>query len=147
MSAHTVPTIKSMMTPFPHSIDVDTPLLKAQEMMDTEGIRHLPVREKGELVGILSDRDINLALSIGMEHLKSEEITVRAAYSPNPYCVDVDTSIVKVLGQMVERHIGSALVLKKEKLVGIFTTTDACRKFKEFLEKQFNLIETDPEVA
>jgi CBS domain-containing protein len=35
---------------------------------------------------------------------------------------------------MAEHHIGSAVVTKNDKLVGIFTVTDACRALAEILE-------------
>jgi hypothetical protein len=38
---------------------------------------------------------------------------------------------------MAEYHIGSALILKQGKLVGIFTATDACRCFGEYLRALF----------
>ena len=37
---------------------------------------------------------------------------------------------------MAERHIGSALVTRGGKLVGIFTTTDACRALARVLHEQ-----------
>jgi CBS domain-containing protein len=35
---------------------------------------------------------------------------------------------------MAEHHIGSAIVIKNDKLVGIFTVTDACRALAEIIE-------------
>jgi CBS domain-containing protein len=35
---------------------------------------------------------------------------------------------------MAEHHIGSAIVTKNDKLVGIFTVTDACRALAEILD-------------
>jgi CBS domain-containing protein len=37
---------------------------------------------------------------------------------------------------MAERHLGSALVTRGGKLVGIFTTTDACRALARLLREQ-----------
>jgi CBS domain-containing protein len=38
-----------------------------------------------------------------------------------------------VAGTMAKRHIGSAIITKKEKLAGIFTSTDACRALAKLL--------------
>jgi hypothetical protein len=38
---------------------------------------------------------------------------------------------------MAERHIGSALVVKGEKLAGIFTATDAFRGFAQLLRTHY----------
>jgi CBS domain-containing protein len=36
---------------------------------------------------------------------------------------------------MADRHVGSALVTRGDKLVGIFTTTDACRALVRVLQE------------
>ena len=135
------------MTPFPYSIDIDSPLMDARELMDEHGIRHIPVREKGELVGVISERDIILGVSMLSEFLNRDDLMVRSAYTPAPYTVDINTNMNDVLTHMAERHIGSVLVLKEDKLVGIFTTTDACKKFAEFLEESFPVGDIDPDIA
>ncbi len=38
---------------------------------------------------------------------------------------------------MATERVGSALVLRGERIVGIFTTTDACRLFAEYLRRDF----------
>jgi hypothetical protein len=38
---------------------------------------------------------------------------------------------------MARHHIGSVLVVKRKKLAGIFTVTDACRSYGEFLRAMF----------
>jgi CBS domain-containing protein len=62
---------------------------------------------------------------------------VRDAYRPQPYVVDVSTQLDVVLDHMATHHIGSALVTKRGRLVGIFTATDACRKYCEHLRSLF----------
>ena len=44
------------------------------------------------------------------------------------------TPVAIVARTMAEHHIGSALVTKDGKLVGIFTVTDACRALARILE-------------
>jgi CBS-domain-containing membrane protein len=48
------------MTPFPWHVHLDDHLGHAREVMRERGIRHLPVTDDGELVGIVTDRDIGL---------------------------------------------------------------------------------------
>jgi hypothetical protein len=38
---------------------------------------------------------------------------------------------------MAEHHIGSAVVTRHGKLAGVFTSSDACIHFAEFLRDQF----------
>jgi hypothetical protein len=38
---------------------------------------------------------------------------------------------------MARRHIGSAIVMRRGKLAGIFTAVDACRILSEYLDALF----------
>ena len=50
------------MTPFPYSIGRGESILAARDMMNLHGIRHLPVMEDNRLIGVVTDRDIQLFL-------------------------------------------------------------------------------------
>ena len=52
------------------------------------------------------------------------------------YAVERDEPLDRVLAEMAERHIGSAVVTDGGKLVGVFTATDACRYFAEYLRSR-----------
>ena len=67
----------------------------------------------------------------------SGALRVRDLYMADPYIVSIDEPLDKVLLTMAERHIGSAIVTKAGKLVGIFTSVDACRIFGEYLQDRF----------
>lgn len=127
------PRIKSVMTPFPWSIDIDAPIDEARAFMRREHIRHLPVLERGQLAGLVSDRDIKLCLGPDFDSPAVRDVTVRDVYLDRPYVVDLEEPLVNVLFAMAERHIGSALVTREGRLAGVFTATDACRRFAEFL--------------
>jgi acetoin utilization protein AcuB len=137
MSRIRLPQILAYMTPFPYSIDVDAPLGEAHAFLRERHIRHLPVTERGELVGVLTDRDIKLALGPDLGSPPERELTVREVYQPDSYVVDAAASLLTVAATMAERHLGSALVTRGGKLVGIFTTTDACRALSRILREQF----------
>ena len=129
-----LPTLKSAMTPFPHSVEADAPLERAQELMRSHDFRHLPVTESHGLVGVISDRDIVAALGRDGD---TAELTVRDAYVSDAYIVDLEEPIEDVLLTMAERHIGSAIVTRKGRLAGVFTSMDVCRCFGEFLAEYF----------
>jgi len=128
------PQVVAFMTPFPYSIDVDAPLAAAHSMMRDGGFRHLPVTSGARIVGMLSDRDIKLVLGPDFGSSKESELKVRDAYVDRPCVVAASTPVAAVARTMAERHIGSAIVTKNDKLVGIFTVTDACRVLAEILE-------------
>ena len=121
------------MTPFPYSVDVDAPLAEAQEFMRQRHIRHLPVTDDQKLVGVLTDRDIKLYLGPDFDYPNQQEALVKDVFLDHPYIVDLNERLDKVLKTMAERHIGSVLVTRNGKLAGVFTSTDACQSFAEYL--------------
>jgi acetoin utilization protein AcuB len=136
MTRHRSPQILAFMTPFPYSIDVEAPLAEAHAFMRDRQIRHLPVTRGGQLAGILTDRDIKLALGPDLGSPPERELTVADVYQPECYVVDAGQPLEAVAAAMAEHHLGSALVTRGDKLVGIFTTTDACRALARVLRGQ-----------
>jgi acetoin utilization protein AcuB len=127
------PQVIGFMTPFPHSIDVDAPLEDAHKLMREHRFRHLPVMSGGEIVGVLTDRDIKLVLGPDFGSPEERELRVRDAYVERPCVVPASTPVAKVARVMAQNRIGSAIVTKHGKLVGIFTVTDACRALAEII--------------
>jgi CBS domain-containing protein len=54
-----------------------------------------------------------------------------------PYVVGFNTPLNEVAAQMAQRHIGSAIVLRRGKLAGIVSALDICRIFAEYLDFMF----------
>ena len=116
-------TIGECMTPNPVTIPADLSLGDAAQRMFDLGIRHLPVMAGGHIVGLVSDRDIAVVLGIpGMDRRKSE---VTEAMSPNPYIVAPSTPLENVIQTMVERKVGTAVVMENGEMRGIFSVVDA----------------------
>ena len=130
------PQVIAFMTPFPYSVDVDAPLKDAHALMREHRFRHLPVTSTDAIVGVLTDRDIKLVLGPDFDRPNEEELSVRDAYVEQPCVVSASTPVATVARTMAEKHIGSAIVTKKGKLVGIFTVTDACRALAQVLDGQ-----------
>ena len=129
------PQVIAFMTPFPHSVDVMEPLESARQMMAEHNFRHLPVMSAGALVGVLTDRDIKLILGTETPHPRADQLKVCDACVEQPCVVAASTPVAEVARLMAERHIGCTLVTKHNKLVGIFTVTDACRALAEVLRE------------
>ena len=83
--------------------------------------------------GILTDRDIKLILGPDFGSPDERELKVRDAFVEQPCIVPLSAPVGKVAKMMADRHIGSAIVTKNDKLVGIFTVTDACRALARVL--------------
>lgn len=105
----------------------------AQNLMATHRIRHLPVVEKGKLFGILSDRDVKLACGIyGYEAANKK---VSEICSVGPYAVTPDNSVREVAAKMGQNRYGCVLIVEDAKVIGIFTTVDACRLLSELIDQ------------
>jgi len=136
MTRNRSPQILAFMTPFPFSIDIEAPLSEAHAFLRDRNIRHLPVTRDGVLAGVLTDRDIKLALGPDLGSPPERELRVSDVFQPESYVVDAGERLEDVAATMAERHVGSALVTRAGKLVGIFTTTDACRALARVLRDQ-----------
>lgn len=131
-----MPSVKTVMSPFPYSVDAGSTVAEAREFMRAHQIRHLPVTDGGELVGMVSDRDIKLLLGPDFAYPDEQALTVREAMIRDAYMVDLETPLAEVLSHMAENHLGSAVITRKGKLAGVFTVTDACSAFAGFLREQ-----------
>lgn len=132
---NTPPNLTHAMTPFPYSIDLNATYDEASELMGRHNVRHLPVTDNHQVVGMLTDRDMTSAMQVHTKAGGTGELSVRDLYFDDPYVVSVDEPLDNVLLTMAERHIGSAIVTKAGKLVGMFTSVDACRSFGEYLRE------------
>ncbi len=127
-----IPSVQKFMTYVPKSIGFDQTIAQASEFMRKLHMRHLPVLKGGELVGILTDRDINLVLSF--KDVDPKTMTVEEAYTADPYFTSPNAPLNEVVSHMAEHKYGCALVVDNGKLVGIFTETDAYKALSELLE-------------
>lgn len=129
------PNLPQVMTPFPYSVTLDASFDQASDLMGHHNVRHLPVTDGHTVVGVITDRDLTSAMQVHEQSGNVGELSVRDLYIPDPYVVSVDEPLDNVLLTMAERHIGSAIVTKAGKLVGMFTTVDVCRSFGEYLRE------------
>ncbi len=115
--------IRDFMTAAPVTISPDLLIPDATERMYTFGIRHLPVVENGVLIGVISDRDT--ALAPNLFERDASQIKIRQAMRRNPFLCQASDRVIEVVGAMIRKKIGSAIVLDGDRVVGVFTTIDA----------------------
>jgi CBS domain-containing protein len=127
-----IPSIKAMMTPFPHAIESGERLEKAVAMMADYGIGHLPVTEEGRLIGIIAAEDV-----AALPGRKGGKRMVKQASIREAYIVELTEPLDVVLLRMAKKKVDCALVVKDERLAGIFTRSDACRCFGYLLRTLF----------
>jgi acetoin utilization protein AcuB len=118
--------VAAWMTAQPHTIGDDQTLGAARRRMRQLGVRHLPVLHGGQLVGVLSSRDIELVESIPGVDL--ERLPVNEGMSEDPWTVSADKALSEVARTMAEQKLGTAIVVDDAGAVtGVFTTIDALR--------------------
>lgn len=129
-------SIRHYMSVEPRMIDPDETLLRARQLMQASGIRHLPVvdAKSGELVGVITERDIHLLEGYGRAPY---DLRVRDAMTPEPFVVSADAPVRLVARTMAEHKYGSAIVLDDGRVVGIFCATDALKALSELFDEYF----------
>jgi acetoin utilization protein AcuB len=142
--------IKNLMTQHVVSVDPKLPIPEAQKRMKEGGFRRLPVLENGELVGIVTDRDIREAmpsdatsLSIWEINYLIPKILVKEIMTKNPVTVDQDASVERAARLMLEHKIGGLPVMSGGTLVGMITVTDVLWAFLELSERNGVLNENE----
>ena len=126
-----IPTIYKYMTTTPFTIGAEQPLGRAQSLMRTNQIRHLPVLRGGKLEGMLTERDV--ALIEALDGVDPEHLAVEDAMTTDVYAVSPTASLDEVADEMATRKYGSAVVVDNDKVVGIFTTVDLAAALTELL--------------
>ncbi len=124
-------TVEKYMTRSPHSIGAEQPLSRAQALMREHDVRHLPVLHGGRLVGILTDRDVRFA-DVARDDA-AQLVTAGDAMATAVYAVAPDAPLGEVASEMAAHKYGSTVVMQGHKVVGIFTTVDACRALAALL--------------
>jgi len=124
--------VKGWMTSDVMTIDEDTSMMKASEIMKENNIRRLPVIHKGKLVGIVTDRDIKEAspskattLDVHELYYLLSELKVKDIMSRNVFTIGPEETVEKAAVKMLEHRIsGLPVVNDKGKVIGVITQWD-----------------------
>lgn len=116
-------TVAEVMTPQPTTIGREQSLASAHRLMRERGVRHLPVLDGAALVGVVSQRDLLLAESLGAAlGDRVDEGAMDEACEAAP-----GEALAHVAGRMLARKLGCVVVLDAGRVVGVFTSMDALR--------------------
>lgn len=116
--------VEEFTTPDPVTASEKTSLDEIIHLMKTHGVRHLPILRDNKVVGIISDRDVKVAL--GLNSREKMLIEARHFMVSDPVTVNCQESLDKVAFEMSQKKIGSVIVTdENEQFIGIFTVTDA----------------------
>ena len=121
--------VKNQMSKKVVTIPPDTSILRAIEVMRDKSIRHLPVVEDGELVGLVTEGDLRQASLLSLV----DKVSIDDVMIKKPITVSPDASIEEA-ARLVYRHkIGGLPVVAGRKLVGILTIVDILAAFIQLL--------------
>jgi acetoin utilization protein AcuB len=122
------------------TVTPDMRITGASRLLQEHRIRHLPVVEKGRLVGIITDRDIRRVLPSQMKslevhelHYLLERLTVGEVMTAKVISVTPETLIEEAARLLVEHRIGCLPVIQGDRLAGIITETDLLAALAEIL--------------
>jgi acetoin utilization protein AcuB len=149
--------VKDVMSKDPFTVDPEAPLGTAMDVMRSKELRHLPVvDEAGQLIGIITDRDLRQACfaPVVAEYLSAraqrgvrqvgqtlEDLRVRDFMTWVVVTVHPDASLAHAALIMSERRVGSLPVIENGKLVGMLTERDMLQA----LSKEGGVLRFSPE--
>lgn len=133
-----MPPVSAAMTPFPYHVQVNDPVFEVERLMEEHRIRHVPVQDGGRVVGIISDGDLHHLVNPALPRRDHQRIRARDILVRDPYVVELTAPLDEVVAEMARRQIGSAIVVRHEKLAGILSYTDVCRVLAEILRHRFS---------
>ena len=115
-------------------VDRNDNLRSVEERMATKQLRHLPVLEQGEVVGLVTQRDLfKAAMSSTMgygakaQQAYLQSVRVKEIMTYPVVTVSPDTSVAAAADMMITIGIGCLPVVDNQQLIGIVTKTDLLR--------------------
>ena len=121
------PTARDLMSSPVRTIRPDTTIEQAQRILFRYGHSGLSVvNAMGELVGMISRRDLDLALHHGFSHAP-----VKGYMTRNLKTIAPETTLPEIESLMVTYDVGRLPVLEGEQLVGVVTRTDVLRQLHQ----------------
>ncbi len=137
---HSGLTVGALMSREPASVHVGDGLLAAAERMSILGVRHLPVVDEAmQVVGILSDRDVRIAIGGPPDQLRAPQALARIrgmrvdeAMTAEPLTLETSTPLMTAVSYLIDWRIGAIPVVDDAgRLAGILSYVDALRGLRE----------------
>ena len=126
--------VREVMMSNPVTLKPGDTLDLANDIISLGRIRHIPVVEDGQLVGLLSERDLMGAAATKIFQLKQKRksallktVLIKDVMKKRVISVKPDTPIKDAAHLMADKKIGCVPVVESGTLVGLLTTTDILR--------------------
>jgi CBS domain-containing protein len=134
---------QDVMSSNPVTVSPDASVAEVWDLMREHAIRHIPVLDRGALVGMLSDRDlahfdiVRLLDAEGADALRRALATpVAKVMSSDVVDVSPDAELGEVVDLLVDNRIGAVPVVRPEsqELIGIVSYIDVLEGIRDLLE-------------
>ena len=138
--------VKNLMTANPRTVHPEVSLEHAAALMKEINCRQLPVLDDARLIGIITERDLRLAVAAPTtdmdftHHKELRNFAVGEFMTANPKTVTPDTSAAAAAELLRRLKIGALPVLEGSKLVGIITVSDCLACLSDQLEEVPSLL-------
>ncbi len=120
--------VRSIMSPSPYCVALDTPVEAARSLMDSQDIRHLPVVAHDRVVGVVSDRDLyptdQELMGAPSGSLGPSSRTVADVLQDRLSTLTPEDSLLTASTQCLAQKDGCLPVLRDAQLVGILSEMD-----------------------
>jgi acetoin utilization protein AcuB len=136
--------IKDILLPGLKTISVEATMVEAERILKEHNFRHLPVTDGRKLVGILSDRDIQRAMTVvftsekekGDAHIQGHKKVSEYMSTPVHKMRNTDT-VTRMVREMVNRKVSCFIIEDEDSSdIGIVTTEDLLILLLDLLEKE-----------
>ncbi|MCZ7681518.1 MAG: CBS domain-containing protein [Sandaracinaceae bacterium] len=118
----------------------ETHLSEAVALMESRGVRHLPIVRDGRLVGLLSERHVRDALPsiLTLSEREARRRFLAAARVDQvaitaPVVIGPEDTVLEAIRRMRRLRAGSLPVVERDRLVGIVTSADLLNAFERML--------------
>ena len=130
--------VKSIMHTKLVTVSADDSLDTVDDIMNLGHVRHLPVVKAGELVGVVSHRDLLRASlssisNVGLDEKKAflNSIRIKEVMNRRLVTIGPDATAQEAAEIMADEKIGCLPVVEDGRLVGMITETDLLHHFAE----------------
>jgi CBS domain-containing protein len=127
-------TVRHLMARDPATLDRNETLDLAESIMSLGRIRHMPVVDDGQIVGIVSQRDLFrsaliTALGFGRKTTSAliKTIQIKEVMTENVITIAPEVTVKEAAQLMIDKKIGCLPVVEDQKLIGLLTETDILR--------------------
>jgi acetoin utilization protein AcuB len=134
--------VAELMTRDPATVTPGTSIGEVWDLMRDLDIRHVPVVERGALVGMVSDRDIaqlDLAAVLRLDGAAALRVELSRpivnVMSADVIAVETESELSEAIALLIEHKIGALPVVRPDtrELVGILSYIDVLRAYHESL--------------